>query len=73
MYDIPDLHPAAAPPGTRAADSGILTALEGSAVIGCESRDHELAAGQSFRFDKNGLHSVTPTGRFKMSLLLVLE
>lgn len=42
MYDIPDLHPAAAPPGTRAADSGILTALEGSAVIGCESRDHEL-------------------------------
>lgn len=73
MYDIPDLHPAAAPPGTRAADSGILTALEGSAVIGCESRDHELAAGQSFRSDKNGLHSVTPKGRFKMSLLLVLE
>ena len=32
-----------------------------------------LTAGQSFRFDKNGLHSVTAQGRFKMSLLLVLE
>jgi hypothetical protein len=28
---------------------------------------------QSFRFDKNGLHSVTADGQFKMALLLVLE
>jgi hypothetical protein len=32
-----------------------------------------LIAGQSFRFDKNGLHSVTAQGKFKMSLLLVIE
>ena len=32
-----------------------------------------LNAGESFRFDKNGLHSVTAQGKFKMSLLLVIE
>lgn len=41
--------------------------------IGYEGQDYELTAGQSFRFDKNGLHSVTAQGKFKMSLLLVLE
>lgn len=55
------------------ADNAILTALEGKAIIGYEGRDYELNAGESFRFDKNGLHSVTPQGKFKMSLLLVLE
>lgn len=49
----------------RAPGNAILTALEG--------KDYELTAGQSFRFDKNGLHSVTAQGKFKMSLLLVLE
>ena len=53
--------------------NAILTALEGKAIIGYEGRDYELNAGESFRFDKNGLHSVTPQGKFKMSLLLVLE
>lgn len=57
----------------RAPGNAILTALEGKAVIGYEGQDYELTAGQSFRFDKNGLHSVTPQGRFKMSLLLVIE
>ena len=57
----------------RAPGNAILTALEGKAVIGYEGKDYELNAGESFRFDKNGLHSVTPQGRFKMSLLLVLE
>ena len=52
----------------RAPGNAILTALEGKAIIG-----YELTAGQSFRFDKNGLHSVTAQGKFKMSLLLVLE
>ena len=51
----------------------ILTALEGKAIIGYEGKDHELNAGESFRFDKNGLHSVTAQGKFKMSLLLVIE
>ena len=57
----------------RAPGNAILTALEGKAIIGYEGRDYELNAGESFRFDKNGLHSVMPQGKFKMSLLLVLE
>jgi len=57
----------------RAPGNAILTALEGKAIIGYEGQDYELQAGQSFRFDKNGLHSVTAQGKFKMSLLLVLE
>ena len=57
----------------RAPGNAILTALEGKAIIGYEGKDYELTAGQSFRFDKNGLHSVTAQGKFKMSLLLVLE
>ena len=57
----------------RAPGNAILTALEGSAVIGYEGVDYTLNEGESFRFEKNGLHSVTANGRFKMSLLLVLE
>ena len=57
----------------RAPGNAILTALEGKAIIGYEGKDYELNAGESFRFDKNGLHSVTAQGKFKMSLLLVLE
>ena len=36
-------------------------------------KDYELNAGESFRLDKNSLHSVTVQGRFKMSPLLVRE
>ena len=36
-------------------------------------KNYELNAGESFCLDKNGLHGVTTQGRFKMSLLLVLE
>ena len=57
----------------RAPGNAILTALEGKAIIGYEGQDYELTAGQSFRFDKNGLHSVSAQGKFKMSLLLVIE
>lgn len=57
----------------RAPGNAILTALEGTAVIGYEGTDYEVTAGQSFRFAKNGLHSVTPKGKFKMSLLLIIE
>lgn len=57
----------------RAPGNAILTALEGKAIIGYEGQDYELKAGESFRFDKEGLHSVTPQGKFKMSLLLVIE
>ena len=57
----------------RAPGNAILTALDGKATIGYEGHDYELTAGQSFRFEKNGLHSVTANEKFKMSLLLVLE
>lgn len=57
----------------RAPGNAVITALEGKAVIGYEGKDYTLSEGESFRFEKNGLHSVTASGRFKMSLLLVLE
>ena len=36
-------------------------------------KNYERNTGKIFRLDKNGLHGVTAQGRFKMSLLLVLE
>ena len=60
-------------PPHRAPGNAIVFALEGNATIGYEGRDYELHAGECFRFEKNGLHSVTANGRFKMALLLVLE
>ncbi len=57
----------------RAPGNAIVFALEGNATIGYEGRDYELHAGECFRFEKNGLHSVTANGGFKMALLLVLE
>ena len=57
----------------RAPGNAIVFALEGKATIGYEGKDYTLSAGESFRFDKNGLHSVTAQGKFKMALLLVLE
>ena len=61
------------PKRCAAPGNAILIALEGKAIIGYEGKDYELNAGESLRFDKNGLHSVTPQGKFKMSLLLVIE
>lgn len=57
----------------RAPGNAIITALEGKAIVHYEGQDYELNEGENFRFDKNGLHSVTAQGKFKMSLLLVLE
>ena len=57
----------------RAPGNAIVFALEGQATIGYEGEDYELKAGECFRFEKNGLHSVTANGRFKMALLLVIE
>lgn len=57
----------------RAPGNAIIFALEGKATIGYEGKDYTLSAGENFRFDKNGLHSVTAEGKFKMALLLVLE
>jgi len=57
----------------RAPGDALVFALEGKAVIGYEEQDYPIEAGQTFRFDKNGLHSVTADGKFKMALLLVLK
>lgn len=57
----------------RAPGNAIIFALEGKATIGYEEKDYTLSEGENFRFDKNGLHSVTADGKFKMGLLLVLE
>lgn len=57
----------------RAPGNAIIFALEGKAVIGYEGKDYEISAGENFRFGKDGLHSVTANGKFKMGLLLVLE
>ena len=57
----------------RASGNAIVFALEGKATIGYEGKDYEIKEGECFRFEKNGLHSVTANGKFKMALLLVLE
>ena len=58
----------------RAPGNAIVTAIEGTGVIGYEGEEFELKEGESFRFAKDGLHSVTArSGRFKMSLLLIRE
>lgn len=57
----------------RAPGNAIVFALEGKATIEYEGKDYELSEGECFRFEKNGLHSVTANGKFKMALLLVLE
>lgn len=50
----------------------IVFALEGKALIGYEGQEYPIRAGEQFRFDKGGVHSVTADGRFKMALLLIL-
>lgn len=57
----------------RAPGNAIVFALEGQAVINWEGKDYNISAGENFRFEKDGLHSVTANGKFKMALLLVIE
>ena len=51
----------------------LVFALDGEAIIGYEGKAHHIRAGETFKFDKAGRHSVKAVGRFKMALLLVLE
>lgn len=60
-------------PPHRAPGDALIFALEGKAVIGYEGENHEIQAGENFRFAKDGLHSVTAKGKFKMALLLTLK
>ena len=57
----------------RAPGNAIVFALEGQAVINCEGKDYNISAGENFRFEKDGLHSVTANGKFKMALVVVIE
>lgn len=57
----------------RAPGNAIVFALDGEATIGYEGKDYKIKAGENFKFDKNGLHSVKADTKFKMALLLVLE
>ncbi len=51
----------------------LVMALDGEAVIGYEGEEHLIHAGETFKFDKFGKHSVSATKQFKMALLLVFE
>ncbi len=51
----------------------LVMALDGEAVIGYEGREYLIRAGETFKFDKFGRHSVSAEKQFKMALLLVLE
>ncbi|MDO4633768.1 MAG: cupin [Eubacteriales bacterium] len=51
----------------------LVFALDGEAVIGYEGKEYAIKAGETFKFDKLGRHSVTAVKKFKMALLLVLE
>ncbi len=51
----------------------LVMALDGEAVIGYEGKEYVIHAGETFKFDKFGKHSVSAIKRFKMALLLVLE
>lgn len=51
----------------------LVFALDGEAIIGYEGEEHVIHAGETFKFDKFGKHSVKATKQFKMALLLILE
>lgn len=60
-------------PEHSAPGNALVFALEGKAVINYEGVDYPICAGENFRFEKDGRHSVKADGRFKMALLLVIE
>lgn len=51
----------------------LIFALDGEGIIGYEGKEHPIKAGENFRFDKAGLHSVKAAKKFKMALLLTFE
>lgn len=51
----------------------IIFALDGKGIITYEGVDHEIKAGENFRFAAGGRHAVKADGRFKMALLLTLK
>jgi len=57
----------------KAPGDAIVIALEGRAIINYEGEDYHIKPGETFRFDKGGLHSVTADGKFKMALVIALK
>lgn len=51
----------------------LIFALDGEAIIGYEGKEYLIKAGENFKFDKMGKHSVKAEKRFKMALLLHIE
>lgn len=51
----------------------LIFALDGEAVIGYEGSKFRIHAGENFKFDKLGKHSIEADHRFKMALLLKLD
>lgn len=51
----------------------LVFALDGEATIGYEGKEYTLRAGETFKFDKMGKHSVTAVKKFKMALMLILD
>lgn len=65
-------------PGTGLAEhaapgDALVFALDGEAVIGYEGKKFPIKAGENFKFDKQGKHSVAAEKNFKMALLLELD
>ncbi len=51
----------------------LVFALDGEALIGYEGKEYTLKAGETFKFDKFGKHSVKAVKKFKMALMLILD
>ena len=47
----------------RAPGNAIILRTRRKGTIGYEGKDYTLSAGENFRFDKNGLHSVNRSGQ----------
>ena len=48
----------------------LVMALDGEAVIGYEGQEQVIHAGETFKFDKFGKHSVSATKQFKMATVI---
>ena len=50
----------------------LIFALDGKGVIGYEGKEHNIKAGENFKFAAGGRHWVKADGKFKMALLMTL-
>ncbi len=50
----------------------LIFALDGKGVIGYEGKEHNIKAGENFKFAAGYRHWVKADGKFKMALLMML-